>query len=120
MPLLSRVVLLMSATLCGGFFALSGAGFSRAAEPEQFSNSILVFWFVAGVALAIPLWLPAIVPQRYPRFLKVCRRVCAVLLLFPTWLFASSVYLCCFGRSFVAMLSDPPKCQVPDDYAVFL
>ena len=91
MPLLSRAVLLMSATLCGGFFALSGAGFSRAAEPEQLSNSILVFWFVAGVALAIPLWLPAIVPPRYPRFLKVCRRVCAVLLLFPTWLFGTIV-----------------------------
>jgi hypothetical protein len=91
MPLLSRAVLLISAALCGGFFALSGAGFSLAAEPDQFSNSTLVFWFVVGMALAIPLWIPAVVPARYPRFLRVCRRTCAVLLLFPTWLFGTIV-----------------------------
>lgn len=54
MPLLSRAVLLVSAALCGGFFALSGAGFSWAAEPDQFSNGTLVFWFAAGLALATP------------------------------------------------------------------
>jgi hypothetical protein len=91
MPLISRAVLLISAALCGGFFALSSAGFSWAAEPDQFSNSTLVFWFVAGMALAIPLWLPAVVPACYPRFLKVCRRTCAVLLLYPTWLFGTIV-----------------------------
>lgn len=91
MPLLSRAFLLISAALCGGFFALSGAGFSLAAEPDQFSKSALVFWFVAGMALAIPLWLPAVVPARYPRFFKACRRACAILLLFPTWLFGSIV-----------------------------
>lgn len=91
MPLLSRAVLLISAALCGGFFALTGAGFSWAAEPDQFSNSTLVFWFAAGAALAIPLWLPAVVPARYPRFFKFCRRACAALLLYPTWLFGSIV-----------------------------
>lgn len=91
MPLYSRAVLLVSAVLCGGFFALSGAGFSWAVEPDQFSNSTFVFWFVAGVALAIPLWLPAVVPARYPRVFKTCRRACAAFLLFPTWLFSSIV-----------------------------
>jgi len=88
---LSRAVLLISAVLCGGFFALSGAGVSWAAEPDQFSNSTLVFWFIAGAALAVPLWLPAVFPSRYPRGFKVCRRVCAALLLVPTWLFGSIV-----------------------------
>lgn len=91
MSLLSRAILLISAALCGGFFALSGAGFSSAVEPDQFSNNTLVFWFAAGVALAIPLWLPAVVPERYPRFFKVCRRACAVFLLYPTWLFGGIV-----------------------------
>lgn len=91
MPLLSRAVLLISAALCGGFFALSGAGFSWATEPDQFSNSTIVFWFFAGAALAIPLWLPAMFPARYPRGLKLCRRICAVLLLYLIWLFGSIV-----------------------------
>jgi len=91
MPLLSRAVLLISAALCGGFFALSGAGFSWAAEPGQFSNSTLVFWFIAGAAFATPLWLPAVFPVRYPRGVKLCRRICAILLLYPIWLFGSIV-----------------------------
>ena len=91
MSLPSRAILLISAALCGGFFALSGAGFSRAVEPDQYSTSTLVFWFIAGAALAIPLWLPAVFPRRYARGFKVCRRACAALLIFLIWLFGSIV-----------------------------
>ncbi|MNR00123.1 hypothetical protein D3C85_1158840 [compost metagenome] len=91
MSLLSRCILIVSAAICGGFFAFFGAGASRAIEPEQYSTGTVAFWFFAGVALTAPLWVPAVFPSRYPHSLKVCRRVCAFLLLFPTWLFGSIV-----------------------------
>lgn len=91
MTLLSRAILLACAVLCGGFFALSGAGVSRALEPDQFSTATVVFWAFAGVVLGLPFWLPAVFPSRYVAGLKLCRRVCAGLLLLPTWLFGSIV-----------------------------
>lgn len=91
MSLISRCILIVSAAICGGFFAISGAGISWAMEPEQFSIGTDIFWFFCGVALTVPLWVPAVFPSRYPRGLKVCRRVCALLLLFPTWLFGAIV-----------------------------
>lgn len=91
MSLLARGILLISAALCGGFFALSGAGLSWALEPEQYSARTLMSWLLAGVVLAVPLWVPAVFPSRHARGLTICRRVCVVLLLFPTWLFGSIV-----------------------------
>ena len=91
MSLISRCILIVSAAICGGFFSISGAGVSLAMEPEQYSTGTVIFWFFGGVALTVPLWVPAVFPSRYPRGLKVCRRVCALLLLFPTWLFGTIV-----------------------------
>ncbi|NWG86234.1 MAG: hypothetical protein HXY26_01780 [Hydrogenophilaceae bacterium] len=91
MPFLSRLILLTSAVLCGGFFALSGAGVSWALEPDQYSTATVVFWVFAGGVLGMPFWLPAVFPSRYVAGLELCRRICAGLLLLPTWLFGSIV-----------------------------
>lgn len=87
----ARIILLLAALLCGGFVALLGGGFSRAVEPESYTVSTSIFWFLAGAVVASPLWLPAVIPRRYPVALKVCRRVSAVALLLPTYLFAGIV-----------------------------
>ena len=75
-------------------------------EPEQYSNGTVIFWFFGGVALTVPQWVPAVFPSRYPRGLKMCRRVCALLLLFPTWLFGTIV-VHNVSRSFAGLGATP-------------
>lgn len=91
MPTRARIVLLVAAAVCGAFVALLGGGFSSAVEPESYTISTSVFWFFAGVIFTAPLWVPALVPKRYPVTLKVCRWVGAAALLFPTYMFGSIV-----------------------------
>ena len=91
MPTSSRIVLLFGAILGGGFVAFLGGSFSRAVEPESYSTGTSAFWFLAGIVVAAPLWVPAVCPSRYPVALKACRRVGAAALLLPTWLFGSIV-----------------------------
>jgi hypothetical protein len=93
MSLPSRVFLIFAAWLCGGFVTLQGDGFSHAVDPELYSASTLVFWLFAGALAAMPLWLPALVPARFSRFLTISRRLGAVTLLIPSWLFGSIVVL---------------------------
>ena len=92
MPTSFRFALLIGAVLCGGFVALLGGSFSRAVEPETYSTGASVFWVLAGAIVATPLWVPAIIPSRYPVALKVCRRVSAAVLCLPTWLFGGIVW----------------------------
>ena len=91
MSWLERSVLLLAAMLCGGFVAFGGVGFSAAVEPDGDATSTWVAWCIAGAIVAAPLWLPALVPNRLPHALKVCRRVSAALLVLPTCLFGSIV-----------------------------
>jgi len=91
MPTPTRIILLAGAALCGGFIVLLGAGFSRTAEPQEYTSTTTVFWLVAGAVFAAPLWVPAAIPARFPTALKVCRRISAAALLFPTWLFGGIV-----------------------------
>jgi hypothetical protein len=86
MATVSRLVLLLGAALFGGFVALSGAGFSRAVEPESYSTGTSVFWFIIGALFSFPFWLPALIPS------AVCRWICATLLLFPSFLFGGSTW----------------------------
>ena len=91
MPIAARIVLLLAATLCGGFVALLGGGFSRAVEPESYATTASAFWFVAGVVVAAPLWVPALIPSRYSVALRVCRWVSAAALLLPIYVFGGIV-----------------------------
>lgn len=92
MPASFRFTLLLGAVLCCGFVALLGSSFSRAVEPETYSVGTSAFWFLAGAVVATPLWVPAIIPSRYPVALKFCRWVSAAALLVPTLLFGSIVW----------------------------
>jgi len=91
MPKLARLYLLLSAIISGGFIALLGATFSVSVEPEQFTVASVAIWFVAGTIVAAPLWIPALIPARFPTTLKVSRLVGAIVLLLPTCLFGSIV-----------------------------
>lgn len=90
MPTSFRVILLLSAVLCGGFVALLGNSFSRAVEPEAYSDSS-AFWLLTGAVVTAPLWVSAVFPSRYPVALKVCRRVSAAIFLLPTLFFGGIV-----------------------------
>lgn len=92
MSLLSRIILLMCAALCGGFLALSGVSMSYALEPEDHSSGVSFFWLATGALIAAPFWMPALIPSRYPFALQVGRWIGAVFLLFPTMLFGSIVW----------------------------
>lgn len=91
MPTLARLYLLFSATISGGFIALLGVTFSASVESEQFTVASAAIWFIAGAIVAAPLWVPALIPPRFPTALKVCRLVGAAALLLPTYLFGSIV-----------------------------
>ena len=91
MPTSARILLLFVAASCAAFVAVLGGGFSRAVEPEAYSVGSSAFWLVLAVVFAAPIWIPAMVPERYPRALKVCRRLGAAALLLPTYLFGSIV-----------------------------
>ena len=92
MQILFRFILLLGAAICGGFVVFLGSDFSQAVEPQSYSAGISAFWFLAGAVVAAPLWVPAIIPSYFPNALKNSRRVCAGLLLFPTFLFGSIVW----------------------------
>lgn len=89
MPTSARILLLLVAALCAAFFAVLGGGFSRAVEPEAYAASTSVFWFVSAAVFASPLWVPAMIPDRYPRVLNVYRRLAAAALVLPASMFAS-------------------------------
>lgn len=91
MSVFARVVLLASAVLCGVFLAILGGAFSHAVDPERHVLATSAYWgSLAGVFVA-PMWLPALIPQRFARTLKVCRRVAAVAQLFPLAMFGNIV-----------------------------
>src|SRR6266545_6370990 len=91
MSMPARVTLLFLAAVSGGFFALFGASVSRGLEPYQFNWSTAAFWAAAGVLISAPIWVPALVPNCFPRFLRVSRFLAALLLLAPAWLFSTIV-----------------------------
>jgi len=86
-----RLILLLAATLVGGFVVAMGSGFSNAVEPESFSTATEMFWLVVGALFSAPLWLPAVVPNRFSVALALCRRVGAALLCVPAFLFGSII-----------------------------
>lgn len=86
-----RLILLLAATLVCGFVAVMGSGFSNAVEPESFSTATEVFWLVAGALFSAPLWLPAVIPNRFSVALALCRRVSAALLCIPAYLFGAVI-----------------------------
>ncbi len=87
----ARAILLLGAALCGGFIFLLGSTTSLALEPDRLGPRTAIFWFAAGLLASLPLWLPAVVPNRFSITQKACRWVCALLLLFPTYLFGTIV-----------------------------
>lgn len=87
----ARILLLIVAALCAAFVAVLGISFSLAVEPDAYSASTSSFWLVLAAVFASPIWMPALIPDRYPRVLSVCRRLGAIALLFPTFMFSSIV-----------------------------
>lgn len=91
MTWITRSPLLLSALLCAGFITLVGSSFSFGVEPEQFTPMTFVRWAGLGAIVSAPLWVPASIPSRYVRTLKIGRLVSAALLLAPTYFFGGIV-----------------------------
>ena len=91
MNIYSRLTLLFLGAIPGGYVALFGASISRALDPERFDWLSLAFWTGAGLSISAPMWAPALLPNRFPRFLRISRFCAALLLLVPTWLFSTIV-----------------------------
>jgi hypothetical protein len=81
---LYRTLLFICALIIGGFLFSLGSSTSLALEPGDFGISTVVFWLAAGSLVTFPFWLPAILPNKFKRFNKVCRWVCAILILVPS------------------------------------
>jgi hypothetical protein len=81
----SRAFLFIAALLCGGYIAYLGASFSRDVEPESFTPVTGAFWLAVGLLATFPIWLPAVVPSRFPSIARAAGWIsvvgCLVLLL---------------------------------------
>lgn len=87
----TRLTLISAAVLCGGFVAALGGAFSSVVEPDEYSSRTTLFWLLTGAVVALPLWAPAIVPSRFSRVAAGVRRLCALLLLAPMYMFSTIV-----------------------------
>jgi hypothetical protein len=85
-----RIILLLAAILVYSFIAVVGIGLANAFEPEKY-RAVTVSWLILGVLFSAPLWLPAVIPNRFPIALALCRRVSAAFLCIPTYLFSSNI-----------------------------
>jgi|GEM_PF-3950695 len=83
----ARCFLLINAALCAGFIGLAGTGFAELAEPSRVDAWTYVFWALAALLVAAPLWIPALVPERHPAFFKLVRWLGAIALVLPILLF---------------------------------
>jgi hypothetical protein len=86
-----RVFLLLVAAFCGGHLALSGASFSYAVEPDQYSVFTGIFWFFVGAVFSSPMWFPALIPARFIRLSRIFRWTSTFLIFFHTMFFGSIV-----------------------------
>src|SRR5687768_6436103 len=91
MNISARLTLLFLSAISGGFVALFGASISRALDPYRFDWVSLAFWAGVGLLVSAPMWVPALLPNRFPRSLRISRCLAALLLLAPTWLFSTIV-----------------------------
>ena len=87
MPLPARIALLVFAAICCAFVVLLGTSVSYGLEPYRFSFRTIMFWSALGLAVSFPLWLPAVVPNRFPRALSYARWLGAIALTLPTYYF---------------------------------
>jgi hypothetical protein len=91
MTLVARLFLLVLAAACAFALASAGWGFGCAVEADRCGLLTTAFWVVLGVAFASPFWLPAVVPARFPRTLRIVRWIGAVASAGPLLLFGSVV-----------------------------
>jgi hypothetical protein len=91
MNISARLTLLFLAAIAGGYVALFGVSVSRALDPERFNWVSLAFWTGIGLLISAPMWAPALLPNRFPRFLRISRFFAALFLLVPTWFFSRTV-----------------------------
>jgi hypothetical protein len=71
MTLDGRMYLIGASLLLSGFIAYVASDLSQGFEPHAFSAARIIFRFSVGLVFATPLWLPAVVPQSWPRLARV-------------------------------------------------
>lgn len=96
MSWLSRVFLLVSAAFLGGSVAL--LLFVGISGPETYQHTtvkttirLAVFWLAVAALPSMPLWLPAIIPNRFSSLSRIVRWISAIILMCPVLLFGSTV-----------------------------
>lgn len=91
MSLTARIVLLALATMLCGFVTLLGASVSYGLEPYRFSIRTGLLWLTIGMVVSSPLWIPALISNRFCRTLKFARWLSACVLTLPMCLFGSII-----------------------------
>jgi hypothetical protein len=87
----ARIFLMTASAACSAFVASAGSGFSRMAEPDEYTSATSLFWLASGLLVALPLWFPALIPNRFANALLWARRACGCALLIPTYMFSTIV-----------------------------
>jgi hypothetical protein len=78
-----RIALLVCAIALAAVTFTLGLSFTNAAEVATNAEGAWVFWSFIGIAIASPLWLPALIPSRMVMASRVVRWVSALLVLVP-------------------------------------
>jgi len=83
LPLVHRIALLIVAGALALATFMLGASFTYAAEAPARAVGSWIFWMLFAVAIATPLWLPALVPTRLTGISRIVRWASVLLALVP-------------------------------------
>jgi hypothetical protein len=89
---IAKIYLFVAAAFCGGIVAFLGISFSFGVEDYPLNFLDYIFWFVFGMVFVSPLFIPAVIPSRWPRALVFFRRVGAIYLLILLYLSFSAIF----------------------------
>ena len=76
---IDRVALILGALLCGGYIASLGITDSMAARTGQAEDGAFLgslYWIAVGALVALPFWLPLILPARFEGAARMLRWPC--------------------------------------------
>jgi hypothetical protein len=100
-----RLLHIAAAALFGVSIASVIAGFGSVVDPSEYAAMRPTHWLMLIMFFGAPLWVPAVIPSRFPRLLHAVRLSGAALLVFPTlmagtviphnFLFGAAVTLSC-------------------------
>ena len=88
MTTIARGFLFFAATACGGLDIFLSVTIATARETKPLRGTFLATVIIGSILFVAPFWVPAAIPNNWPRLLSVTRRTAAFMLAAMIILFA--------------------------------